>query len=123
MALWLQTCKERAQASNENVVAMAGIGLGDHRFMVLPRGRGRFAFVLEDNWFSIQLSNASAGVLPLALVQVRSEYLTSVGPEEAIRTATALVGDMGKEEGPPKICRIDLFADFCTDHDLSLIHI
>ena len=120
LAIWLQQCKERAQASNENVVAMAGIGLGDHHFMVLPRGRGRFAFVLEDNWFSIQLSNASAGVLPLALVQVRSEYLTSVGPEEAIRTATALVDDMGKVEGPPKISRLDLFADFCTDHDMAL---
>ena len=87
--------------------------------MVLPRGRGRFAFVLEDNWFSIQLSNASAGVLPLALVQVRSEYLTAVGPEEAVRTITALVNDMGQVTGPPKISRIDLFADFCTDYDLA----
>ena len=96
LALWLQECKERAQSNNENVVSLAGIGLGDHQFMVMPRGRGRFAFVLEDNWFSIQLSNASAGVLPLALVQVRSEYLTSVGPEEAVRTITALVEDMEK---------------------------
>ena len=119
LALWLQECKGRAQSNNERVVSLAGIGLGDHQFMVLPRGRGRFAFVLEDNWFSIQLSNASAGVLPLALVQVRSEYLTSVGPEEAIQTVTALIEDMGEVEGPPKISRIDLFADFSTDYDMA----
>lgn len=119
LAVCLQDCKLKAQASNEHFVSMAGIGLGDHQFMVLPRGRGRFAFVLEDNWFSIQLSNASAGVMPLALVQIRSEYLTAVGPDEAIATITALVSDMGKVNGPPKLSRIDLFADFCTDYDMA----
>lgn len=121
LAIWLQECKQKAQSASEHVMSMAGIGLGDHQFMVLPRGRGRFAFVLEDNWFSIQLSNASAGVLPLALVQVRSEYLTAVGPEEAIATITELVESMGKVLGPPKISRIDLFADFRTDHDLAAL--
>jgi len=119
LALWLQECKLKAQSSNDRVLAMAGIGLGDHQFMVLPRGRGRFAFVIEDGWFSIQLSNASAGVLPLAMVQVRSEYLTAVGPEEAVATATALIADMGEVTGPPKLSRIDLFADFGTDLDLA----
>ena len=119
LAVWLQQCKQKAQTSNERVVAMAGIGIGDHQFMVLPRGRGRFAFVLEDNWFSIQLSNASAGVMPLASVQIRSEYLTAVGPDEAVATITKLVDGMGEVTGPPKISRIDLFADFCTGHDLA----
>ena len=121
LAVWLQDCKLKAQASNERVVAMAGIGLGDHEFMVLPRGRGRFAFVLEDNWFSIQLSNASAGVLPLAMVQVRSEYLTAVGPDEALSVITELVEGMGEVTGPPKLSRLDLYADFCTDHDLAAL--
>ena len=119
LAVWLQECKLRAQSQNENISSLGGVGLGDHHFMVLPRGRGRFAFVLEDNWFSIQLSNASAGVMPLALVQVRSEYLTAVGPEEAIATITALVEDMGEVSAPPKLSRVDLFADFCTDHDMA----
>ena len=119
LAVWLQECKVKAQASNEHVVSLAGVQLGDHRFMVLPRGRGRFAFVLEDNWFSIQLSNASAGVLPLALVQIRSEYLTAVGPDEAVRTLVALVDGMGVVQGPPKISRVDLFADFCADLDVA----
>src|SRR5690606_35714713 len=119
LAVWLQECKLNAQSVNERTISLAGIGIDDHQFMVLPRGRGRFAFVLEDNWFSIQLSNASAGIMPLALVQVRSEYLTAVGPEAAIATITELVQGMGTVENPPKISRIDLFADFCTDHDLT----
>lgn len=119
LAIGLQECKTMAQASNEHVVAAAGVTIGDHRFVTLPRGRGRFAFVLEDNWFSIQLSNASVGVLPLALVQIRSEYLTAVGPEEAISVITKLIQGMGTVAGPPKISRIDLFADFGTNHDLT----
>src|SRR6185437_2039876 len=91
----------------------------DHAFTVLPRGRGRFAFVLEDNWFSIQLSNTPASVLPLAHVQIRSEYLTAVGPEEALRTLDDLVGYFGELAGPAAVSRIDLFVDFAGDHDLT----
>lgn len=121
LAVCLQDCKLKAQSINEHTVSLAGIGIEDHQFMVLPRGRGRFAFVLEDNWFSIQLSNASAGVMPLAMVQVRSEYLTAVGPAEAIVTASRLLEGMGTLTAPPKVSRIDLFADFCTDHDLAAL--
>lgn len=121
LAIWLQECKLKAQSHNDKVLAMAGIGIGDHQFMVLPRGRGRFAFVMEDGWFSIQLSNASGGVLPLAMVQVRSEYLTAVGPAEAVATATELVSGMGEVTGPAKLSRIDLFSDFGTDLDLAAI--
>jgi hypothetical protein len=119
LAVCLQDLKLKAQANNATVVATAGIKMGEHLFEVRPRGRGRFAFVLEDNWFSIQLSNASAGVLPLAVVQIRSEYLTAVGPHEAVAAITQLVDGMGEVTGPPKISRIDLFADFCTDYDLA----
>lgn len=119
LAICLQECKVMAQASNELVVAEAGIKIGDHRFVTLPRGRGRFAFVLEDNWFSIQLSNASAGVLPLAVVQIRSEYLTAVGPDEAVATISRLIDGMGQVLGPPKISRIDLFTDFASDYDVA----
>lgn len=119
LAVELQGLKLLAQATNENRVAFARIGFGDHELAVLPRGRGRFAFVLEDNWFSIQLSNASAGVLPLAMVQVRSEYLTAVGPEEALAVATALVSEFGTVNGPPKLSRLDLFCDFTTDLALA----
>lgn len=55
----------------------------------------------------------------MAVVQVRSEYLTAVGPEEAVSVITKLVEGMGRVSGSPKISRIDLYADFGTDHDLA----
>jgi hypothetical protein len=121
LAVHMQECKTLAQANDEEIVALGGIRIGDHQFMVMPRGRGRFAFVLEDNWFSIQLSNTSGKRLPLALVQIRSEYLTAVGPEEAIRTISELIGGMGSLTGPARLSRIDLFADFTTALDLTAI--
>jgi hypothetical protein len=75
MAVILAELKQQAQSINEKDLAQAAFYNGDHFFTMSPRGRGRFAFVLEDNWFRVELSNASANVLPLAHVQVRSEYL------------------------------------------------
>jgi hypothetical protein len=117
VAIELQEAKELAQGSTEELVARAHVEIGDHLFTVLPRGRGRFAYVVEDNWFSIQVSNAVS--LPLAHVQIRSEYLTAVGAEEAITTLNEIVGQLG-ECSAPSISRIDLFADFVGDHDLPL---
>jgi hypothetical protein len=121
LAMYLQEGKLMAQSPRDDMLAMAGACIGDHFFTVLPRGRGRFAFVIEDGWFSIQLSNASAGILPLAMVQVRSEYLTAVGAEEAVATVTELVENMGEVTGPAKISRIDVFADFGTDLEVAAI--
>lgn len=114
----LEKTKVAAQAPSERELATAFYVLGDHRFAVLPRGRGRFPFVLEDNWFHIQLSNRSAVRLPLAYVQIRSEYLTAVGAEEALETLDALIVQLGEVAGPATISRIDLFVDFVGGGDL-----
>jgi hypothetical protein len=115
----LQERKDAAQAFDERIQATATYCNGEHDFTVLGRGRGRFAFVLEDGWFHIQLSNASALVLPLAHVQVRSEYLTAVGMEAAIDELDRLLPEFGHVSGPAKLSRIDLFVDFVTDLDLT----
>lgn len=115
VALMLQELKTAAQSIDERDQALAGYYNGDHFFAVSPRGRGRFAFVLDDNWFRLELSNASANVLPLAHVQVRSEYLTAVGVEDAISTLDALIPEFGTTSGPATLSRIDLFVDFTTD--------
>lgn len=117
VALVLQELKTLSQGTTDQIIAQGVYKTCDHRFTVLPRGRGRFAFVLEDNWFHIELSNACA--LPLAHVQIRSEYLTTVGAEEALRTLNALVLRFGEPKGVPTISRVDLFVDFVGDHDLT----
>lgn len=119
IAVRLEELKQFAQSTTDQVVAQGVYKVGDHRFTVLPRGKGRFAFVLEDNWFHIQLSNACASALPLAHVQIRSEYLTAVGPYESLRTLDDLVLALGDVQGPATISRLDLFVDFVGDHDLT----
>ncbi len=117
VAVMLQELKQLAQSSTDQEQALATYFNGDQFFMVSPRGRGRFAFVLEDNWYRLELSNASAGVLPLAHVQVRSEYLTAVGVEEAISSLESLLPEFGNVTGPATLSRIDLFVDFTTAAD------
>ena len=119
VALKLEERKNLSQSSTDQVVAQGVYPIGDHLFTVLPRGKGRFAFVLEDNWFHIQVSNACASALPLAHVQIRSEYLTAVGAAEALRTLDAIVRELGEVAGPATISRLDLFVDFVGDHDLT----
>lgn len=119
VAVMLQELKELAQSIDDRQQAEAGYYNGDHFFTVSPRGRGRFAFVLEDNWFRLELSNASANILPLAHVQVRSEYLTAVGAEEALASLDALIPEFGEASGPGTLSRIDLFVDFTTDLDVT----
>lgn len=119
MALMLQTLKDAAQSFDDRIQAGAGLSMDDHDFTVLGRGRGRFAFVLEDGWFRLELANASANVLPLAHVQVRSEYLTAVGPEEAIASLDRLMPEFGEVKAPARLSRVDLFVDFMTDLDLT----
>ena len=120
IALALQELKTFAQSTSDQVLAQAIYREGDHRLTVLPHGRGRFAFVLEDNWFQIQVANACASALPLAHVQIRSEYLTAVGAEEALRTLQGLILSLGEPKGLPIISRVDLFVDFIGENDLAL---
>ncbi|MGH8108738.1 MAG: hypothetical protein ACREO1_08510 [Arenimonas sp.] len=121
VALVLQDLKDSAQSFDEKIQAHATYYNGDSLFTVLPRGRGRFAFVLEDNWFRIELSNATANILPLAHVQVRSEYLTAVGVDSAMQTLDRQLPEFGEVTGPSIVSRIDLFVDFTTELDLTAI--
>lgn len=119
VAIVLQNLKDSAQSFDDKVQATATYFNGDSLFTVLPRGRGRFSYVLEDNWFRLELSNATAAVLPLAHVQIRSEYLTEVGVDHAMQTLSGIMPEFGEVSGPPVISRIDLFVDFTTDLALA----
>jgi hypothetical protein len=58
IALRLEELKSFSQETIDQMVAQGVYKIHGHRFTVLPRGKGRFAFVLEDNWFHIQVSNS-----------------------------------------------------------------
>lgn len=114
----LTALKELAQQEREAMASAAVLPLGEHRFCVASHGRRRFAFVIDDNWFSIALSSSSARRLPMAHCQISSELLTSVGPVAALDSLNEIAGHLGQLMGLPMVSRADLFADFTTPADL-----
>ncbi len=111
----LSDLKDLAQSDNEIEQALAQVVIGDHIFEVRDRGRGKFAYVLVDNCYHMQASNKNSKALPLAYVQISSEYLASVGVEQAEQSLRYIVNTLGLVNEPANISRVDLFVDFTAD--------
>ncbi|KAA9130883.1 hypothetical protein F3N42_11010 [Marinihelvus fidelis] len=112
------TLKDFAQSTQPGEQAKAVQPILDHQFELMGYGRPRFPFVLADNWFDIQLSRSTAHSMPLAVAQIRSEVLANSGPDRVIPKLEQIVSKFGEAEHQ-KISRLDICADFYTDHDLS----
>lgn len=59
--------------------ALAQVRIGAHIFEVRDKGMPRFPYVLVDNCFFIKLNRKQSKTLPMAHVQISSEYLATVG--------------------------------------------
>lgn len=117
----LALLKQRAQGKAEVDQALAQLSIGKHLFEVLDRGAGRFPYVLVDNCFRLQVSGSNAKLLPLAYVQLSSEYLAAVGVEEAEKELRFCVASLGPIEGVCGVARVDLFVDFTTTLDFDAL--
>ena len=111
----LANLKELAQSENEMAQALAQVVIGQHIFEVKDKGKGRFSYVLVDNSFYLQASNGKSHALPMAYVQISSEYLAHVGVEQAEKSLQFIVNTLGLVTEPANISRVDLFVDFCAD--------
>lgn len=111
----LSKLKEQAQSEDENQQALAQVVIGQHIFEVKDKGKGRFSYVLVDNSFYLQASNGRSKALPMAYVQISSEYLAHVGVEQAEKSLQFIVNTLGLVHEPANISRGDLFVDFCAD--------
>lgn len=118
-ASYLEELKERAKSPDPDVKASASLDLNDHRFEVRDRGKGRFPFVLVDNWFHLQIAGEKAHKLPLAYVQLSSELVTRAGWENALANLSATVQGLDGVTGPPSISRVDICTDFTTQADFE----
>lgn len=107
--------KELAQSESETQQALAQVVIGEHLFEVRDKGRARFSYVLVDNCYHIQASNSRSKALPLAYVQISSEYLSAVGVEQAEQSLRFIVNTLGLVKEPANVSRADLFVDFCAD--------
>lgn len=115
----LSSLKELAQQEDELSQSIAQVTICEHLFEVRDKGAGRFSYVLVDNAYRIQASNSRSKSLPLAYVQISSEYLTHAGIEKAEEALRHIVNTLGVVNEPANISRVDLFADFCADCEMD----
>ena len=111
----LEHLKLLAQSESEKEQAQAQLKIGEHLFEVSDHGAKRFPYILADNCFFIKFSSSRAKSLPLATVQISSEYLHAVGEGAATANLCSIIGQFGGNVGVPIISRADVFLDFiCT---------
>lgn len=115
----LDDLKARAQDAAESVQTTAQLPLGKHLFCVLDRGRRKFAYVIEDNWFSIGIGKRGNTSLPMAHAQISSEALTGCGALACADTLLEVLHQLGTVNSDLTVSRADLFADFTTTADLA----
>lgn len=115
----LSRLKLLAQDSDPNIQATAQAEIAGHYFKVSGRGRGKYLFVLKDNWFHIQIAGSESKALPVAYVQISSELLTFHPLEEVIESIRFIINSITVNVESVSVSRLDLCVDFMTDVDLS----
>ncbi len=115
----LARLKELAQMEGDLSQSIAQATICGHLFEVRDKGAGRFSYVLVDNAYRIQASNSNSKSLPLAYVQISSEYLSHAGIEQAEEGLRYIINTLGMVNKPANISRVDLFADFCADCEMD----
>lgn len=108
-----------AQSDSEKEQSLAQLKIHEHLFEVSDHGAKRFPFILRDNCYLIKLTNSRAKSLPLAHVQIASEYLSAVGVEAATADLCSVIAQFSENSAPPKISRADLFLDFVCAVDFD----
>lgn len=113
----LEDLKTIAQSEDEAEQALAQVSIGSHLFEVRDKGMPRFPYVLVDNCFFIKINRKESKTLPMAHVQISSEYLASVGVEAAEIDLRMVINTLGIVDGDARVSRADLFLDFvCSDN-------
>lgn len=110
MDLRLAKLKKEAQHQTEVIQAKAQITIGGNTLAVLGNGKKRVAYILDDHRFHIDIGRGAS--MPLAVVQIKSQYLTEAGVDVAVQALRFLVNSLGRVDGEPKVSRADLCADF-----------
>jgi len=121
--LRLLSLKDMAQSDDTNRQSQAQLSVGSHLFEVLDKGQKPFAFVLVDNWYRIALSKRSSTSMPMAYVQISSEVLTFHSLDEIVDDLQFVLNSLASHVSTANVSRVDLFADFTTEHNLDAIDI
>jgi hypothetical protein len=92
-------------------------------FIIKPHGAKGFSWILSNSYFTYKIANSEPGPRPNAMIEIRSETLWCLGPEEAVKTALAIIEANGGLIVETKLSRVDLCVDFLMpekkwSHDL-----
>jgi hypothetical protein len=117
----LDELKTIAQSEDEAEQALAQVSIGLHIFEVRDKGMPRFPYVLVDNCFFIKINRKLSKILPMAHVQISSEYLAAVGVEAAEIDLRMVINTLGIIDGEASVSRADLFLDFVCLDNLAMI--
>ncbi len=113
----LRKLKQLAQSAPHEA-AEAQLAIEGHVFEVRDKSSGLFAFTLVDGSYMIRLSGRRSKKTPMAYVQVSSGLLAYKTVLEIVVELRAILESLGDIERP-RVSRVDLFADFCTDVDVE----
>jgi len=116
-SLVLETLKQQARSEFELAQAEAVYRLPGHIFEVHGKGSGLFPYILSDNAFRISLASMGAKRLPLAYVQIKSDWLVFRGILEAVAELDVIIEQFGcydfdEIQIKANVSRADLFVDF-----------
>jgi len=117
----LEMRKEYAQSEDESEQTLAIVNIDAHLLEVKDKGMGRYAYILEDNWYQIKVSSGK-GRIPPVYVQLKSELLNCFGVYNAINQLRGLLKELIEGPAEELISRADLFVDFVTNADLGSIN-
>ena len=115
----LELLKTLAQSDDESERAMARITIDSHHLMVMDKGRGRYAYVLSDGWYEIQVSGSRSKSLPAIYVKLSSDLLNGYGVYIAMNQLRGLLKELLIGQAEDVVSRVDLFVDFMTDTDFD----
>ena len=109
----LEEKRERAQIGEEPIPFF----VGEQEMFVLPKGRGKYRYVLQRGDLVIQLTESRS--IPTARVTLGAKGLVESGPEVLYAQAERLCGELGADVANA-LSRIDLAVDiqgFDLTHD------
>jgi hypothetical protein len=117
----LETKKKLAQSEDLKEQSEAIKKIGEHFFEVQDKGKGKFAYVLKDNWYYIVVSASTRMITPTIYVQISSELINCLGLEYAVNELRAIVEELIGSILIESVSRADIFVDFVTDMDFESV--
>ena len=88
-------------------------------FTIKPHGAKGFSWILNGADFTYKIANSpEPGSRPNAMIEIRSEALWRLGPEEVIKIALSLIEANGGRIIEAKLSRVDLCVDFLMPENI-----